>query len=66
MPDRPAILEAKVEKLAEIIRDGNDLKDSGGRTVSESRQAQRDAAAEVMKPASSVSEVENISPPSER
>lgn len=67
MADRPDILAAKVQKLAAIIEDGNRQKDNSNRTVSEARQAQRAAAADVIEATgSSVAEIEEIELPSER
>lgn len=66
MGERPDILSAKLRKLAEIMADGNQLKDSGNATVSESRKRQEAAAQEVMNESGSVAAVEAIAPPSER
>lgn len=66
MTSRPQVLEAKIEKLAEIVMDGNDVKDRGNATVSESRQAQRDAAKEVLEANGSVAAVNRVRAPSER
>lgn len=67
MTNRPSILSAKVEKLAEILTDGNDTKANGNATVSEARNAQRDAAKEIMDGSfSSVSSVKEVKTPSER
>lgn len=65
MADRPAIMEAKLNKLAEIMADGNKAKRN--MTVDEARRKQREAAREVLEgdhatPAS----VEDIALPSER
>lgn len=66
MADRPAILSAKVEKLAEIIMDGNSMKDSSV-TVSEARKAQKNAAREVFQGNfGSVASVHNVELPSDR
>lgn len=66
MTDRQAVLSAKVAKLAEIIKDGNETKDNSNRTVSEARRAQRDAAADVVEAGASVADVEAVPLPSER
>lgn len=66
MGGRPAILAAKVEKLAAIMADGNGLKDSGNVTVSESRKRQEQAAQDVMNAGGSVAAVESVALPSER
>lgn len=66
MTDRPAILSAKVQKLAEIVADGNATKDTGSKTVSEARQAQKAAVEDVLGDHASVASVEQIPLPSER
>lgn len=66
MTERPAILSAKVLKLAEIMSDGQAAKQSGSNTVSEARSAQENAAREVLEAGGSVASVENVKLPSER
>lgn len=61
--DKPQLLTAKVDRLAAIIADGNQRKNSN--TVSNARQAMEDAAREVGA-ATTVAGVENVALPSER
>lgn len=61
---RPTTNEARLERLAEIIADGNDLKRSE-MSVSEARDRQATAIREVME-ASSGGEAKSVSLPSER
>lgn len=68
MTERPAILSAKVAKLAAIIEDGNTGKKSppGQATADDVRAAQADAVQEVQTTGGSVAAVESIPLPSER
>jgi hypothetical protein len=64
MTERPAILAAKIEKLAEIVADGQEAKEIG--TVSEAREAQQAATSEVLSVSGSVADVEAVETPTER
>lgn len=64
MTERPAILSAKMEKLAEVIADGQTAKKN--MTVSDARAAQAEALSEILGAGGSVSEVKSIETPSER
>jgi hypothetical protein len=66
MTDRPAILTAKVERLAAIISDGQDTKRDSNLTVDEARKAQSNAASEVLQAGGSVAAVKDVELPSER
>jgi len=66
MANRMDILTAKVEMIAEVVADGNQLKDSATVTVSESRQAQSEAVMEVIEAGGSVNNVKSVRKPSER
>jgi len=61
---RPAILSAKLEKLAEIVADGQQAKRDN--LVVDARTAQENAAAEVLQSGGSVADVEDIDLPTER
>lgn len=65
MTTQHSTLAAKVEKLAEIVADGNETKRSGT-TVDEARRRQRDAAQEVLETDESAAAVEAVALPSER
>lgn len=64
MATRPAVLEAKLEKLAAVIADGNDRK----RTISvdEARADLQAAVEDVLAAGGSVAAVEAVELPSER
>jgi hypothetical protein len=70
--DRPSVVAAKFDKLAEIVAEADDLKQMdaadrpGGATLNEVRAAYRDAVREIRGPKGSVAEVEAIKCPCDR
>lgn len=72
MTDRPAVLSAKLEKVAQFVADGNDLKGMAKSnrpneaSLDAVRDAHRDAMTDLLGPAGSVAEVEQVETPTER
>lgn len=61
-----AVRNAKINRMAEIVANANDLKEHGDTTVGDARDAERDALSELAEECDSVEDVEAVALPHER